>query len=281
MKNNITFDEFKNYIDNLIKEDEYKHLKEQDNYFDIMNNYWLIDKYIAKNGQCNGEVFPNTFTAYETSIKNNYAISLPIQMLDDDNLVCFSHKNISKVIPTISGYLNKLTLSELKEIKLNSDDEKVPTLDEALDFIAGRTQIVLDIYNECLSTKMEDKILTSIKTYIEKFNCHHTIAVMSINPYTLEYFAKEFPYVTRILKSGKFFDKEYGTIPTKKLKKLKLHKIAKADFVCYTGEMLPCKHIKKCRPVGIIASNINTQNQYISVAPYCDNIIFSHFTPTI
>ena len=75
MKNNITFDEFKNYIDNLIKEDEYKHLKEQDNYFDIMNNYWLIDKYIAKNGQCNGEVFPNTFTAYETSIKNNYAIS--------------------------------------------------------------------------------------------------------------------------------------------------------------------------------------------------------------
>lgn len=281
MKSNVNFEEFKNSIDNLIENNEYKNLKVQENYFDIMNNYWIVDKYIAKNGQCSGELFPNTFSAYEYSIKHGYAICIPVQMLDDDSLVCFSHKNISKVIPTMSGYLNKLTLKELKEIKLNEDEEKVPTLDEALEFIAGRTQIILEIHNECFSTKMEDKILVSIKNYIQKFNCHNSIAVMSMNPYTLEYFVKEFPYITRILKSGAFNEKMYGTIPTKKLKKLKLYKITNADFICYSGELLPCSKIKKCKPVGIIASNITTQNQYIAVAPYCDNIIFSHFTPTI
>lgn len=281
MKSNITFEEFKSSIDTLIENNEYKKLKLQENYFDVMNNYWIVDKYIAKNGQCNSELFPNTFSAYESSIKNNYAICIPIQILDDDSIVCFSHKNISKVIPTMSGYLNKLTLKELKEIKLNQEEETIPTLDEALNFIAGRTQIILEIQNECLSNKMEDIVLASIKNYIQKFNCHHTIAIMSINPYTLEYFFKEFPYITRILKSGAFTDKMYGTIPTKKLKKLKLYKITNADFICYSSELLPCKTIKKCKPVGIIANGVVNQNQYLTVAPHCDNIIFSHFTPTI
>jgi len=281
MKSNITFDEFKSSIDKLIENDEYKNLKNQENYFEIMNNYWIIDKYIAKNGQCDNSVFPNTFSAYEKSIKNGYAISIPLQMLDDDSVVCFSHKNISKLIPTMSGYLNKLSIKEIKEINLNEDEEKIPTLDETLEFIAGRTQIIIEIQNECLSNKMEDKVLTSIKNYIQKFNCHSSVAVMSINPYTLEYFLKEFPYITRILKSGKFEDKLYGTIPTKKLKKLKLYKITNADFICYSGELLPCKKIKKCKPIGVIANNICTQNQYIHVAPYCDNIIFSNFTPKI
>lgn len=281
MKSNITFEEFKNSIDSLIENNEYKKLRQQENYFDIMNNYWIIDKYIAKNGQCNSELFPNTFSAYEESIKNGYAINIPVQILDDDSLVCFSHKNISKVIPTISGYLNKYTLKELKDIKLNINEEKIPTLDETLDFIAGRTQIILELHNESISNKMEDKVIASIKNYIQKFNCHHTIAVMSMNPYTLEYFNNEFPYVTRILKSGAFNDKMYGTIPTPKLKKLKYHKIANADFICYSAELLPYKKIRKCKPVGVLAHSVSTQSQYISVAPYCDNIIFSHFTPTI
>ena len=68
-------------------------LKLQENYFDICNNYWIIDKYIAKSGQISQDVTPNTKTAYEQSIKNKYAILLPIQILDDQNFVCFSHKN--------------------------------------------------------------------------------------------------------------------------------------------------------------------------------------------
>lgn len=281
MKSNITFEEFKNSIDKIIENNEYKKFKLQEDYFEIMNNYWIVDKYIARNGQCTGELFPNTYSAYEQSIKKGYAICIPVQMLDDDSIVCFSHKNISKVIPTMSGYLNKFTLTELKDISLNEDDEKILTLDEALEFIAGRTQVIIEIQNECFSTKMEDKVLSSIKNYIQKFNCHYSVAIMSISPYALEYFYKEFPYITRILKSGAFNEKMYGTIPTRKLKKLKLYKITNADFICYSGELLPYKRIKKCKPVGVIANNITSQNQYISVAPYCDNIIFSHFTPTI
>lgn len=283
MKNitNLKFDELKKSIDELIENKQYKKFRRQENYFDVMNNFWIVDKYIAKNGQCTQDLFPNTFTSYEKSIKSGYAICIPVQILDDDNVVCFSHKNISKVISTMSGYLNKLSLNEIKEISLNEDKEKIPTLEEALEFIANRTQIVIEICNEGTPSKFEDKVLNIIQKYIQKFDCVNNVAIMSINPYSLEYFYKEFPYVTRILKSGAFNEKYFGTIPTRKLKNLSFYKITMADFICYTAELLPCRKIRKHKPVGIIANNVVNQNQYISVTPYSDNIIFSHFTPII
>ena len=277
----LAFDEYKRIIDELIENKTLHKLKLQENYFDITNNYWIIDKYIAKNGQCTLESFPNTLSTYEEAIKNGYAICIPVQILDDDNIVCFSHKNISKVVPTTSGYLNKYSLEELKAISLNEKNEKVPTLEEALEFIADQTPVIIEIYNESMVGKIEDKVIDSIQKYIAKHNCYSRVAIMSINPYTLQYCCQQFPYVTRILKSGQFNEKMFGSIKTKKLKKLKLYKITNADFICYSAELLPSRICAKRKPRGLLAYNVYNQNQYIKVAPYCDNIIFSHFKPTI
>lgn len=277
----LSFEEYKNVIDNLIEIKKIDKLKLQEAYFDICNNYWIVDKYIARNGQCDSEIFPNTLSTYDLAIKNNYALDIPVQMLDDDNIVCFSHKNISKVLNTTSGYLNKLSLSELKEMKLNDKGETAPTLDEALEHIANRTPIIIEIQNEGMIGKFEDKVLASLQKYIQKYDCYNNVAIMSINPYTLQYCYQQFPYITRILKSGNFTEKTYGSIPTRKLKKLKYYKITHADFICYSHELLPCAKVEKHKPVGIIAYNVTNNNQYLSIAPHCDNIIFSYFKPTI
>jgi hypothetical protein len=73
----------------------------------------------------------------------------------------------------------------------------------------------------------------------------------------------------------------FGSIPTKKLKNLKLYKITNADFISYSSELLPSRTCARCKPVGVLAYNVTNQNHYIKVAPYCDNIIFTHFKPTI
>ena len=159
---NLSFDIYKENIDSLIENKKIDKLKLLPNYFDITANYWVVDKYIVMNGQVSSEYFPNTFSAYAKAIKDKYAICIPVQQLDDENVVCFSHKNISKVIPTTSGYLNKLNLKELKDIKLNSDNETVPTLDEALEFIAGKTPIIIELNNEGMVGKFEDRVLNSL-----------------------------------------------------------------------------------------------------------------------
>lgn len=277
----LSFEKYKNNIDEFINHRQIDKLKLQPNYFEITNNYWIVDKYIAMSGQVNLDTFPNTLSAYSQAIKEKYAICIPVQMLDDDNIVCFSHKAIAKVINGASGYLNNLNLSELKNLSLNNSDEKVPTLDEALEHIAGKTPIIIEINNEGMIGKFEDKVLSSLQKYITKYNNYYNVAISSINPYTLQYCYTQYPYITRILKSGAFKEKTYGSMKTSMLKKLKLYKITHADFICYSSGLLPTRRVYKHKPVGVLASDVSNQNQYIAVAPYADNIIFSNFKPTI
>lgn len=281
IENKFNFEEYKNKINDLISSKQLKKFRLQDDYFDICNNFWIIDKYIASDGVFEDGMTPNTLSSYKACINADYAISIPIQMLDDESIVCFSHKNISKVLPTESGYLKTMSLEQVKALKLNDKKETIPTLEEALDCIEGKTPIVIEIINDGLVDKFENKVISLIKRYTDKYNCHNLVAVMSINPYTLEHFLDNYPYITRILKSGEFSEKMYGSIKSNKLKKLKLYKITLADFISYSHNMLPCIAVEKHKPVGVIAHGVTTQNEYISVAEHCDNIIFRNFKPTI
>lgn len=277
----FNFDEYKNKIDDLITNNKIDKLKLQEDYFEICNNYWIVDKYISGCGVVEETMTPNTLPSFKEAIDNGYAISIPVQMLDDENIVCFSHQNLSKIIPNASGYLKTLKLSEVKELILNENGDKIPTLEESLDFIANQTPIIIEILNDGMVEKFESKVISILQKYIEKYNCCNNIAIMSINPYTLEFFFKNYPYITRILKSGSFKEKLYGSLKTSKLKKLKYYKITHADFICYSQELLPCAKVEKYKPVGIIAHSVTNQNQYISLAEHCDNIIFKNFKPTI
>ncbi|MBE5757457.1 MAG: hypothetical protein E7345_00810 [Clostridiales bacterium] len=274
-------EEYKKIIDELILNKDIQKLKLQENYFDICNNYWIIDRYIARSGQISQDSTPNTLSAYEQCIKNKYTILLPIQILDDDTLICFSHKNISKVISSASGYVNNMSLEQIKDINLNDKKEKILTLDEALDFINNKTSIIIEINNDGMIGKLEDKVLQSLQKYIAKHKAVNNIAIMGINPYTLQYFFEQCPYITRILKSGGFSEKMYGSIPTKKLRNLSYYKITNADFIAYSLELLPCIKVENKKPVGVLAYTVTNQSQYIQIAPHCDNIIFSYFKPTI
>lgn len=283
MKNNRTlnFPEYKDIIDELIKSKKINKLRLQDDYFEVCGNYWIIDKYIANDGVFKEGLTPNTLETYEQAIKKKYAITIPVQMLDDGNIVCFSHRNISKVIPTTSGYIKTMSLSQIKELDLNENKEKIPTLEEALACIANRTPIIIEIINDGMVEKFESKVTTLISKYIAEHDCYNNVAIMSINPFTLEFFLNNYPYITRILKSGDFSEKLFGSIKTKKLKKLKYYKITQADFVAYSYNLLPTTAIEKHKPVGTIAYTITSQQQYISVAEHCDNIIFKGFEPKI
>ena len=285
MKNNnnrtYNFSEYKDKIDELIENKSINKLRLQDDYFDICGNYWIVDKYIASDGVFKEGLTPNTLATYDQAIKNKYAICIPVQMLDDGSIVCFSHRNISKVVPTASGYLKTMTLSQVKEIKLNDNGDTIPTLEEALNHIANRTPIIIEVLNDGMVDKFETKVTTLISKYIADNDCYNSIAVMSINPYTLEFFFNHYPYITRILKSGAFTEKMYGSLKSKKLKKLKYYKITQADFIAYSYNLLPAVAVEKHKPVGTLAYTVTSQQHYISTAEHCDNIIFRGFEPKI
>lgn len=281
VKNNEPFVVRKKQMINLTKNGELEDVRLEENYMEeVLKHNWIIDSYIAKFGYVTDDAPENTLASYKNAIDRNYPILISVQMIDDGEIVCFSHKTLASVTKE-SGYITKMSLSDIKELNIDNTTEKIPTLDEALDFIAGRVPVIIEIHNDGNVGKFEQKIADTLEKYIDKYNLFDSVAIMSLNPYSLEWFLSQAPWFPRILRSGKFKVKMFGSIKTKKLTKLKLYKIALPDYVCYNAKDLPCKYIKKVKPVGVLAFNVKTQNEYMNVAKFCDNIIFDGFEPCI
>ena len=281
VKSNNPFIARKKHMLNLAKNDELKDVRLDEHYVeDVLKHNWLIDNYIAKYGYVTEDAPENTLKAYQNAIDLNYPILIGVQMIDDGEIVCYGYKTLSTITKE-SGYITKMSLNEIKEINLQDTEEKIPTLDEALEFIAGRVPVIIDIFNDGNVGKFEQKVADSLEKYIDKFNLFDSVAVMSLNPYSLEWFLTQAPWFPRILRSGKFKVKMFGSIKARHLTKLKFYKQALPDYICYNAKDLPCKHIKKVKPVGVIAFNVKSQNEYMDIAKYCDNIIFDGFQPSI
>lgn len=278
--NNTNYLEHKKNIVSLAKEGKLKDLRFDENYFDIMKHSWLIDNYIARFGWNDEEVYENTLPAYQKAVDAGYPILIPVQMLDEGELICFADSTLARVA-NVSGYVTKMKLSDIKEHKIKDTDCTIPTLEEALDAIKGKVPVIIDIYNECNVGKMEEKIRDVVEEYVDKYDLVDSIAIMSLNPHSLQWYYINAPWLPRILRSGVFKVKRYANLKGKKLTKLKLNKIANADYIAYNAKDLPCKHIKKHRPVGVLAYNVKSQDEYLSVAVHCDNIIFDSFRPEI
>ncbi len=275
------YDDRKTKFKRLCKNNELCELRLKNDYVDnVLQHAWLIDNYIAKFGFVEEDAPENTIKAYKNAVKKGYPILIQVQMLDDGEIVCFNGKVLSTTTKA-SGYISKLTIDELKEIKIGDTNETIPTLEEALNAIAGKVPVIIDINNDGTVGKFEQKVSDILDDYIVNHNLFDSVAVMSLNPYTLEWFLEQAPWFPRILRSGKFKVKMYGSIKAKHLTKLKYFKIALPDFICYNAKDLPNRHVKHVKPVCVIAYNVRNQQEYMDVAKHCDNIVFTGFEPTI
>ena len=90
----------------------------------------------------------NTLKSYEAAVKSNLAIELDVRMTKDLKLVCF-HDKYTKRILNIPGKINLFDLATLKNYKIMGTSETVPTLEEALDLINKKVEILVEIKGFC------------------------------------------------------------------------------------------------------------------------------------
>ena len=280
------FQELKEVVENLSNAKKLDFFRFNEFYTNVMGNEWLLHIPISKYGVLNiKEDIPNSPASIQNAIKEKFAILIPIQILSDGNLVCFKEKTLGHLAHE-NGYIANFTYEELLEIKLNETDNHVMLLSDVLDLVKGKVPVVIEIINESSANKVEETLLKNILAYIEKYpTAFNKIAILSANPYSLEWFYKNAAYFSRIIR-GSFFQglTEYAGIKTKKLKKLKYAtKIAHADFIAYDSSNIPNPYIKKHKPYGVIAYNVNNQKEYEDILglSLADNIIFTDFIPKI
>ncbi|HIT62490.1 MAG TPA: glycerophosphodiester phosphodiesterase, partial [Candidatus Caccovivens faecavium] len=139
---------------------------------------WLVETPIAHRG-LHDKVSPeNSLSAFEKAVENGYAIELDVQLLADDTVVVFHDESLSRMTGN-DGYIKFLNKEDLKVLKLGNSKEHIPTFEEVLKLVNGRTPLLIEIKNQFKVGKLEQKVIALLKDYKGEY------AVQSFNPFSL------------------------------------------------------------------------------------------------
>ena len=239
---------------------------------------FITKNFIAHKGLHDYTCPENSLSAFKKAIEKNYIIECDVQLISDGTVVVFAGDQLSRMTGR-DGYVKNLTKAQLEDCKLLNTEEHIPTLEEVLELVDGQVGIILDLKdNQTRIGQLEKAVCKIIRQY------KGDVAIQSFNPLSLEWFAKYSPNVLRGQVSCSFKGKEYKHISFLKrmfLRKMKLNKRAKPDFISYKFEELPNRFVKKYSNLPIIGWTLKSQEDYRKCFQYVDNIMFEGFEPKV
>ncbi|MGN0748145.1 MAG: glycerophosphodiester phosphodiesterase family protein [Christensenellales bacterium] len=235
---------------------------------------WLVEKYVAHRGLHDEQSAENSLSAFEKAIEKGYVIELDVQQISDGTVVVFHDSSLSRMTGQ-DGYVKYLVKEDLKNCYLGGTKETIPTFEETLNLIRGRTPVIIEIKNNSKPGKLEIQVLEMLKKYKGEF------AIMAFNPYILKWFKDNAPEILRGQLSSFFKNEKLSFLKKFILKKLMLNSVAQPNFIAYNAQNLPNRFVRKYNTLPLLAWTVRSQEEYMRVVKYCDNIIFENFIPKI
>ena len=153
----------------------------------VINHDWLFDKPIAHRGLHGAGSFENTLSAFEAAIQGGYNIEIDVHILADDELVVF-HDNTLERIFGENIDLQDLTYDQLSRYTLPFVNEKIPTFKQVLDYVNGRTGLLIEI-KTYIRTRIAERMAETLANYKGPY------AIQSFSPTALSWYRKHLPTV--------------------------------------------------------------------------------------
>ena len=107
---------------------------------------WLTARPVAHRGlhdDANG-IVENTASAFSAAIAGHYAIECDLQLAADGEAMVFHDDTLDRLTEA-HGALSSLTSSELKTVALGGTADRILTLGELCDLVAGRVPLILEV----------------------------------------------------------------------------------------------------------------------------------------
>lgn len=105
---------------------------------------WLTARPIAHRGLHGSGAIENTPTAFTAAIAAGYAIETDLQITADGEAVVHHDAQLGRLTEG-SGALAAMTAAELKRVAFKDTADRIITLGELLDLVAGRVTLVIEL----------------------------------------------------------------------------------------------------------------------------------------
>lgn len=190
---------------------------------------WLNEKHIAHRGYFNKSVPENTLAAFELAIYNGFAIELDVQLLKCGTLIVF-HDTSLKRMTGLNKLISDVTYNDIKDLKILDSKENIPTFLQVLELVNARTQLMIELKNETVSTRLEELSYKYLKEYKGEY------IVQSFNPLSVKWFKDHANHVIRGQLACRYNSKtdlNMSFIKKFILRNLLMNFITKPDYINY------------------------------------------------
>ena len=169
-----------------------------------------------------------------------------------------------------------MTLSELSEVRLAGTAERIPTMGEFLEGVAGRVPLLIEI--KSMENVSPEEICKDLKDALSGYKGEY--AVQSFQPFYVKEYKRVCPEIMcGVLSSAGMKKTELGAFWRLKaylLKNLKLNVTVKPDFISYNVEDLPQRAVTNFKGIKL-GWTVRSAEAEARARQYVDNIIFEHY----
>jgi glycerophosphoryl diester phosphodiesterase len=210
--------------------------------------------------------------AFAAAVAEGFSIEIDVQLTRDRQAVIF-HDDTLERMTGVNKRLTRMTLSELKKLRLAGTEHTIPTLREFLDFVAGRVPILVELKRNRGSRGIERIACRMLRDYGGPF------AIQSFHPLAVRKVRKIDPEIFCGLLSSKFSDMKIMFLKKEGIRNARLFFIAKPDFISFEVNSFPNRRVAKFREkrgLPVLAWTVKTPREIERAGKYCDNIIFEN-----
>ena len=241
---------------------------------------WLVAKPIAHRGFHNEALglVENCESSFEAAIAHGYSIECDIQLTADGQAVVFHDDEVDRVLDG-KGKVKQFTAHELQAMYVKLGKDRVLTLAELLEQVAGRTTLVIEIKSLWDDDyTLTDHALDVLATYQGPF------ALMSFDPDLIARAAAGAPNMVRGITADRVIDPYYYPLPVAKRLAMRTYSHlpqTRPHFVSFDFTQLPFQPITEFREAGhpILTWTIRSEADASVARRWCDQITFELFKP--
>jgi glycerophosphoryl diester phosphodiesterase len=242
---------------------------------------WLTARPIAHRGlhDAIAGAIENAPSAFRAAIAAGYGIECDVQATRDGEAVVHHDDALGRLTEGDSA-LAELSVAELRTVRFRGSDDRILTLGELCDLVAGRVPLLVEIKSRFESDmRLTKRVADVLGAY------RGPAAAMSFDPAVVQHLREIAPQLPR----GIVAERHYRHPEWKRLsaaQKLQLGFLLHAPrtrphFVAYSVKDLPSPAPLLARALGLplLTWTVRTADDRRTAAAYADQMIFEGFRP--
>lgn len=222
----------------------------------------------------------NSLAAFRAAIAAGYGIELDVQISADGQAMVF-HDDLLDRLTERRGPVRALGAAELGAIPLRHSDERIPTLAQVLECVAGRVPLLIEI-KAGLDTmadtdgRLEAAVADALADYAGP------VAVMSFNPHCVAHMARLAPRIARGLTTESYDLARSAPIPPEtcdRLRQIPDYARTGSSFISHEAADLGRERVAELKAQGaaILCWTIHNPAEEAEARKVADNITFEGY----